>query len=103
MAIPARGLRCLRTLSGRVDRVAVPYRAYMQVTCLEMEKARRGSERRSATQRIREIDKRLAEIEAEQVELLKELGEQHTGKLHLGHSAESKPAASRADGFKIKY
>jgi hypothetical protein len=65
-----KGLRSIRTLAGKVDRVAQPYRAYMQITCLEMEKARRDTERRSASRRIQEIDRRLAEIEAEQTTLL---------------------------------
>lgn len=75
MASPMRSLRNLRTLSGRVDQMSVPYRAYMQVTCLEMEKARREAERRSAGQRITEIDARLQEIEAEKADILKRLSE----------------------------
>ena len=59
MAIPRKGLREIRSLSGRQDRVHLPYQAYMQITCLEMEKARRGSERKSALQRIANLDARL--------------------------------------------
>jgi hypothetical protein len=79
MASPTRGLRNLRTLSGRVDQMSIPYRAYMQVTCLEMEKARRESERRSASQRIAEIDVRMKEIETEKAEILKRLSEIEAG------------------------
>jgi len=39
MAVPTKGLTNIRTLSGRVDQVSLPYRSYMQITCLEMEKA----------------------------------------------------------------
>ena len=42
MAIPTKGINNIRTLSGRVDQLSLPYRSYMQITCLEMEKARRG-------------------------------------------------------------
>jgi hypothetical protein len=65
MAIPKRGLNNLRTLAGRADQLRIPYRCYMQVTCLEMEKARRGAERRSAMDRVEIIDKRIACIERE--------------------------------------
>ncbi len=75
MAGSMRGLRNLRTLSGRVDQMSAPYRGYMQITCLEMEKARRAAERRSAGQRIAEIDARMKEIETEKAEILKRLSE----------------------------
>ena len=45
-------MRDIRTLSGRVDRIANAYMAYMQITCLEMEEARKGRERESALQRV---------------------------------------------------
>jgi hypothetical protein len=79
MASSMRGVRNLRTLSGRADQMSIPYRAYMQITCLEMEKARRTTERRSASQRIAEIDARMIEIEAEKAEILKKLSETETG------------------------
>src|SRR5664280_2944886 len=70
MAIPTKGLNNIRTLSGRVDQVSLPYRSYMQVTCLEMEKARRNMERKSASQRIALIDARLDQIEQAKQEML---------------------------------
>jgi hypothetical protein len=84
MAIPVRGLRGLRTLSGRADQTAEPYRAYMQITCLEMERARRGAERRSANQRIAEIDARMAEIEREKRELLRRIEQRGEPRLAAG-------------------
>ena len=75
MPIPVRGLRNLRTLSGRADQAPAPYRAYMQITCLEMERARRGAERRSASRRIAEIDARMLEIDEEKQEILRLLAE----------------------------
>ena len=42
MAILRRTMRDIKTLSGRVDRISNPYMAYMQITCLEMEKVRKG-------------------------------------------------------------
>jgi hypothetical protein len=74
MAIPTKSVRDIKTLSGRVDQASLPYRAYMKLSCLEMEKARRLRERESASQRIANIDARLQEIEAEEEELLQSVG-----------------------------
>ena len=71
MAMPRRTLRDIRTISGRVDRVANPYMAYMQITCLEMEKVRKGRERASMLQRMQLLDNRLRDIEAEKAMLLR--------------------------------
>jgi hypothetical protein len=59
-----RGLQDIRTRSGNVDRIGHPYIAYMKITCLEMEKARRSQERESAINRVNNIDGRFKEIEA---------------------------------------
>jgi hypothetical protein len=104
MAIPNRGLNSIRTLSGRVDQVALPYRCYMQITCLEMEKARRGMERKSASQRVALIDARLGQIEQAKQELLRAVdnsGRETPARLP---GLEVKPAPRRsAGGFKIRY
>src|ERR1039457_1275496 len=70
MDIPGKGLNQIRTLSGRVDQLSLPYRSYMQITCLEMERARRNMERKSASQRVALIDARVAEIDRAKTELL---------------------------------
>ena len=104
MATRKRGLRELRTLSGRVDQLSLPYRAYMQITCLEMEKARRRSERKSASQRIVDIDGRLKEIEAEKAALLQALEGRNGGQpiALRGFEVRSAPRRSAA-GFKLRY
>lgn len=58
-----RGLGDIRTLAGRVNQTFSPYRAYMQITCLEMEKSRRLEEHRAASERIAALDARLHDIE----------------------------------------
>jgi len=80
MPIPLRGLRTIRTLAGRVDRVCLPHRAHLQIACLEIEKARRASERRTASQRMAELDARLHAIEAEEAALLQRLADRNKGK-----------------------
>lgn len=70
MSVPRRTMRDIKTLTGRVDRIANPYMAYMQITCLEMEKARKRKERESAQHRLATLDTRLREIEIEKGQLL---------------------------------
>ena len=96
MAIPTRGIRNLRTLSGRADAGSSPYRVYMQVTCLEMEKARRGSERRAAALRIAEIDTRMHEIEVEKARLLENMAER-------GAAPRGRPPSTLAPGARARF
>ena len=79
MPIPLRGLRTVRTLAGRVDRLHLPHRAHIQIACLEIEKARHASERRSASQRVAELDARLLQIEVQETKLLQSLAERKGG------------------------
>ncbi len=69
-----RGMREIRTISSLADVRNVPHKAYMKISALEMEKFRRGQEREKAMQRIREIDERFEEIDAEVAELLQHIG-----------------------------
>lgn len=93
-----RGLQDVRTLSGRVDKSSDPYLGYMKVSCLEMEKFRRGKERASALHRVQSIDARFREIEAEKAALLQALGG------NSGAGGEQKPAPRQNNGrFKIRY
>jgi hypothetical protein len=104
MAVLRKGLRELRTLSGRVDRVALPYRAYLKISCLEMEKLRKTKERESARQNIANIDARLQEIEAEEAALLQALkGEIGSGAPGSGEEAGGPSRPQPAGKFKIRY
>lgn len=105
MAIPTKGLTNIRTLSGRVDQVSLPYRSYMQITCLEMEKARRDMERKSASRRISLIDARMDEIEKAKQDLLQAVAASGQG-MRPGSlpGLDLKPTLRRsAGGFKIRY
>ena len=104
MAIPTKGLTNIRTLSGRVDQVSLPYRSYMQITCLEMEKARRNMERQSASRRIALIDARLDEIDQAKQELFQAVATRGQGTPGSLPGLDLKPAPRRsAGGFKIRY
>jgi len=101
MPIPLRGLRTIRTLAGKVDLVTVPHRAHLQIACLELEKARRTTERNSAFRRVAELDARLKEIDAEQAHLLQALADR---KRETGDAAAGRPSPPRrAQPFKIRY
>lgn len=104
MAIPTRGLNQIRTLSGRADQFSLPYRSYMQITCLEMERARRNMERKSASQRIALIDARIEEIEKTKQDLLQTVatsGEKAPARVP-GSGLQPAPRRSTG-GFKIRY
>jgi hypothetical protein len=115
-----RGIRDIRTYSGRVDVAGVPYLAYMKISCLEMEKARRGKERNSVISRIRNINSRIRDIDAERDMILKDLGKhQETNADHpatndgtrqrnsimngISNFPSSTGGNKDKDGFKIRY
>ena len=100
MPIPLRGLRTIRTLAGRVDLVAVPHRAHLQIACLELEKARRTTERTSTLARMSELDTRLKEIETEQAHLLQALAQRKGKTVETGINRSSR---GRTQAFKIRY
>jgi len=100
-----RGLQDVPTLSGRVDQTSLPYKAYMKVACLEMEKVRRGKERESASFRVKNIDARFKEIEDEKAALLQEAERDKrspTDGQDSGPRPEPPPPRA-AGGFKLKY
>jgi hypothetical protein len=104
MAIPRKTLRDIRTLSGKVDRIANSYMAYMQITCLEMEKARKGREKASALQRVEDIDGRLRDIEVEKATLLRALAERGAAPAAATASAGSWSAPPRSKtGIRLRY
>lgn len=97
MAVIRRSLRDIRTLSGRVGKVSMPHNAFMRISHIELEKARRSREKEAASRLIADIDERIGEIEAEKAEILQNL---ENG--HLETEASSGPDR-KAGGFKIRY
>ena len=108
MAVPKRdirGLQQIRTLSGSVDRTVIPYKAYMKLSALEMEKARRGIERKSAEKRIKEIDVRLEKIDVEKASILRvldDLDNDSTGGQTPGWKTKSSGGGGEG-GFTVQY
>ena len=100
-----RGVQDIRTHAGKVDTFSEPYRVYMKITTLEMEKARRAKERESAMQRVRKIDVRFQEIEAEKNKLLQGLDHADAGRnlsSEREHLLKTSDLRSTAN-FTIKY
>ena len=98
MAIPRRGIQDIRTLTGKVRKITIPHEAYLRISHIEMEKARKTMESEKARQLMADIAARLAEIEAEKASLLQSLA---TGgsKVSLGRTGPPR----HTGGFKIKY
>jgi hypothetical protein len=99
-----RGLSSLRTHSGTAEGIILPYKAYMVVTTLEMEKFRREAERTKLLARFEFIKSRLQYIETEKAEILRRLG--HNQGCPPIEAPKSKigavPMQTRG-GFKMKY
>lgn len=70
MSIPRKRMKDIKTHAGIVDQTFIPHKAFMRISCLEMEKAHRMRERDNARLRIDAIDARLKEIEDEKESLL---------------------------------
>jgi len=72
-----KGLKDIKTHAGRINRTFVPHRAFMRISCLEMEKAHRIKEKESALSRVEAINQRVQEIEKEQQSLLNSVQNSH--------------------------
>jgi hypothetical protein len=98
MAIPRRGIQDIRTLTGKVRKATIPHEAYLRISHIEMEKARKTLESEKARQLMADIAARLAEIEAEKASLLQSLAE------GAGIAPPGRTGPPRSSGaFKIKY
>jgi len=102
-----RGVQDIRTLSSRVDEGTIPYKAYMKLSILEMEKFRRGREKQSALDRVHHIDQRFQDIEAERQEIMRALGAKNINCRSVsvtpeGAGPEAAPRTTTGP-FKIRY
>ena len=101
-----RGVQDIRTRSGSADEGAIPYKAYMKLSILEMEKFRRGKEKTSALERVRKIDQRFQDIESARQEIFSALEAKGIRRRRLpGLEEPLTTAAPRTTTgpFKIKY
>ena len=103
-----RGVKDIRTRSGTPDQVIVPYKAYMAITALEMEKFRRETERDNLRLRLDNVNTRLQTVASEKAALLQRLGKEAPDRPARRPIKSSRPirdcaAAGDAGGFKFKY
>lgn len=99
-----RGLQDIRTHSGRVREAVIPHKAYLRLGCLEMEKFRRAKERESAMTRVRNIDSRCRDIEAEKTKILNAMNKLNKDSPACERKEESSgPCRKSGTGFKLKY
>jgi len=98
MTRPRRGLQNIRTLTGRVKKATLPHEAYLRISHIEMEKARKTQESEKARQLVADIAARVQEIEAEKDDLLRAVGERQFS------AALDRPEPRKKSGsFKIRY
>ncbi len=97
-----RGLQDIKTISGRADKGAAPYKAYMKLSVLEMEKFRRGKEKLSAQTRIDNIDARFRDIEKERAEIMQALADQGFAQIS-GRGRLPAAARNSSGAFRIRY
>ena len=99
-----RGLQEIRTMSGRVDEAFVPHRALMKLACLEMEKARRRTERNVAIRRVKSIDARLQDIESEEAAIRQAMAGEADDPARASPACGTGPGHPRGKrAFKVKY
>lgn len=99
-----RGLQDIKTISGRVDLGSVPYKAYMKLSVLEMEKYRRGKEKASALERIRNIENRFKDIERERQEIMNNLENVNSaGGTGMHNELHTRSFRHSTGAFKIRY
>jgi len=101
-----RGVQDIRTRSGCADEGAIPYKAYMKLSILEMEKFRRGKEKQGALDRVDHIDQRFRDIEAERQEIMTTLEAKGIRRQRLPGLEEPLPSAAprtTTGPFKIRY
>ena len=60
-----RGLRDIRTNVDRIDQFIAPYKGYLRIGSLEMERARKLTERGNLAERLRVIEERCRQLDAE--------------------------------------
>ena len=96
---PIRGVKDIKTHTGKIDHASQPYMAYMRISILEMEKARKNKEKLAAQTRIEAIDHRLMEIEREKADIQRILGDKKDDQGDQKNGC----ASENTSGFKIEY
>lgn len=71
-----RGLRDIRTNVDRIDQFVAPYKGYLRIGSLEMERARKLVERGNLAERLRVIEERCRQLDAEKKLIMRIIDDQ---------------------------
>jgi hypothetical protein len=74
--VPGHSLSNIRTIRGQSQRVIPAYKAYLQVSFMELERARHGQEIRTGQARLDRLRDRCNHLEREKIALLTAVGQQ---------------------------
>lgn len=102
-SIPRRGVQDIRTMSERISETDNPQRKYLALAMLELERARRNKEKISASQRVANINQRLADITAEQTELLTAAETELDTSIPAEKRRQDADSNQSGGGFKLSY
>ena len=102
-SIPRRGVQDIRTMSERISETDNPQRKYLALAMLELERARRNKEKISASQRVANINQRLADITAEQTELLTAAEAELDTSVPTKKQGQDVDSNQSGGGFKLSY
>lgn len=83
-----RSLRDIRTNADRCDQFVDPYKGYLRLGTLEMERARKLKERANLEERLRVIEDRCRQLDAEKEAILKIINQQS---VDMGHKKQVIP------------
>ena len=96
-----RGLSTMRThINRRLPVSRQPHEIYMKLTALEIERSRRVTERDAMNRRIQLLEERLKEIEVEQADLNRLLGDRPVSS---SQTMASNPRTYDRDAGSLKY
>lgn len=90
-----RSMKDIKTHAGSVGQTFYPHKAFMRISCLEMERARRIKESESAQLRIQVINDRLNEIDMEKNILLDRINIANTMQANAKAHTESDDAPDK--------
>jgi hypothetical protein len=96
-------LKDIRTVAGKVDQTFKPYKAYLRVSCLEMEAARMNKERDSILQRLHSIESRLRQMEVEKCRLLESVGRPPAPGRCSRDAGGGETDPGNSTGFRLRY
>ena len=100
-----KGIGNIKTHAGTVDQTFLPHKAFMRISCLEMEKAHRIKEMESSRQRIETVKNRIKEIDAEKDILLNRIKSADNAQVNVkvGNNVGTKAGDKNDKGLVLRY